>query len=402
MANMKHPSDQIRVLYSFPHKIGAARICYTAWQQVNGLIAAGVDVLAMPAVVARPIPTRTVPTLAKGNLRIPFKLLGKYRAFRMHDQIVARRLEKLAGKIDLVHVWPYGALETIKTAKRLGIPTVLERPNAHTRYALDTVRAECQRIGVELPPGDDYVYRTDVLGREEEEFALADYLLCASDFSAKTFQDAGYPPEKIIRHTYGYDEDAHSPDTRTPREGFTAIFVGVAAVRKGLHLGLESWMKSPAARDGVFMIAGQIAPDYQKYLQQSLSHPSVKALGHRHDVPQLMRKADVLVLPSLEEGFGLVCAEAIGGGCVPLVSEACTDICKHMHNALVHPIGDVPTLTHHLTMLYEDRALLQRLREACIQERLQFTWTAAGKVLLNAYREGLERQKRLHPAPANA
>jgi len=25
---------QIRVLYSFPHKLGAERICYTAWQQV--------------------------------------------------------------------------------------------------------------------------------------------------------------------------------------------------------------------------------------------------------------------------------------------------------------------------------------------------------------------------------
>jgi len=31
----------IRVLYSFPHKLGADRICYTAWQQVNGLAAAG-------------------------------------------------------------------------------------------------------------------------------------------------------------------------------------------------------------------------------------------------------------------------------------------------------------------------------------------------------------------------
>ena len=36
----------IRVLYSFPHKIGAGRICYTAWQQVAGLAAAGADVLA--------------------------------------------------------------------------------------------------------------------------------------------------------------------------------------------------------------------------------------------------------------------------------------------------------------------------------------------------------------------
>src|SRR5690606_1151066 len=33
-------SEPVRVLYSFPHKLGAGRICHTAWQQVNGLAAA--------------------------------------------------------------------------------------------------------------------------------------------------------------------------------------------------------------------------------------------------------------------------------------------------------------------------------------------------------------------------
>src|ERR1035441_8857873 len=99
----------MRVLYSFPHKIGADRICYTAWEQVKGLVAAGVDVLAMPAAVARPIPTEVWPTLAKGKFRIPFKLVGKYRAFHLHDRIVAKRLAKLAGEIDGVYVWACGA-----------------------------------------------------------------------------------------------------------------------------------------------------------------------------------------------------------------------------------------------------------------------------------------------------
>ncbi|MHB8652838.1 MAG: glycosyltransferase family 4 protein [Terriglobia bacterium] len=379
----------MRVLYSFPHKIGADRICYTAWQQVKGLAAAGVDVLAMPAAIVRPVPTKTWPTLARGKLRIPFKLIGKYRAFRLHDYIVARRLEKLAGKIDVVHVWPCGALETIRTAKRLGIPTVLERPNAHTRYAYETVRAECQRIGVALPPGDDYTYRADVLAREETEFREADYLLCPSEFTAKTFRDRGFPPEKILRHAYGFDEASFWPDTTTPRQKFTVLFVGVAAVRKGLHIALDAWMSSPALRDGLFLIAGDIAPDYRRHLEYALKDPSVSALGHRRDVPELMRQADVLVLPSLEEGFGLVCVEAIGSGCVPVVSEACTEICKHMQNALVHPIGDVQTLRQHLTVLYQDRVLLQKLREGCIRQRLDFIWSAAGRKLAAAYQSAL-------------
>ena len=140
------------------------------------------------------------------------------------------------------------------------------------------------------------------------------------------------------------------------------------------------------------MIVGDVAPDYRRYLQESLTDPSVVVLGHRRDVPDLMRRADVLVLPSLEEGFGLVCAEAIGSGCVPIVSEACTDICQHMHNALVHPIGDMEALSQHITMLYEDRSLLRKLRDECIRERLQYTWTAAGRKLQDAYRMSCDQQ----------
>ena len=87
----------------------------------------------------------------------------------------------------------------------------------------------------------------------------------------------------------------------------------------------------------------------RKNSRPCLAHPSVKVLGHRNDVAELMRKSDILVLPSIEEGFGLVIAEAMGSGCVPLASEACTEICRHMKTGLMHKIGDVEALdsTHH-------------------------------------------------------
>jgi glycosyltransferase involved in cell wall biosynthesis len=173
------------------------------------------------------------------------------------------------------------------------------------------------------------------------------------------------------------------------------LFCGDAAVRKGVHFALEAWLRSSAHQNGTFLIAGGFLPAYAEKLRPMLSHPSVRMLGHRNDVPELMRKSDILVLPSIEEGFGLVCAEAIGSGCVPLVSEACTDICKHMENALVHPIGDVETLTRHLNALQEDRQLLERLRAACLRVAPQYTWTAAGERLLQVYGEVLEATNRV-------
>jgi hypothetical protein len=62
-----------------------------------------------------------------------------------------------------------------------------------------------------------------------------------------------------------------------------------------------------------------------------------------------------------------------------------------MHNALVHEIGDTKALQAHITLLYENRDLLRRLRETCIDERLNYTWTAAGQKLLGAYQTAIDK-----------
>jgi glycosyltransferase involved in cell wall biosynthesis len=388
---MSSGKDRVRVLFSFPLRLGTNRICGIAWQQVNGLAAAGADVLLFPASIAKPVHSgvRVSPTLERGRFRLPYRLVGGMRAVAMHDWIVARRIEKLVGQIDIIHAWPTGALETLKTAARLGIPTVLERCNAHTRFAMEVVQKECDRLGVTLPPDHEHAYNERKLLKEEEEYALATRLLCPCDFVVKTFLDRGFRKEQLARHIYGYDEKVYYPsdEPRDPSRGLTMLFVGVCAVRKGVHYALEAWLRSPASQNGTFLIAGEFLPAYQEKLQEMLAHPSVRVLGHRNDVPELMRKSDVLVLPSIEEGFGLVIAEAMGSGCVPLASEACTEICDHMKTGLMHRVGDVDTLTQHITMLHEDRALLERLRTASLESAPSFTWTAAGRILLDAYRE---------------
>ena len=382
---------RVRVLYSFPNKLGADRICYTAWQQVNGLAEAGADLLVFPGALSRPAPpgVRVRPTLARGRLRIPYKLLGTMRTVALHDYVVARRLEKLAGQIDIVHTWPLGALETLKAAARLGIPTVLERCNAHTGFAMEVVQKECDRLGIVLPPDHEHAYNARKLHKEEEEYRQATRLLCPSEFVVKTFLDKGHAREQLARHIYGYDEKVYYPsnEPRDPKRGLTMISVGVCAVRKGLHYALEAWLRSPASKDGTFLIAGEFLPAYQEKLASMLEHPSVRVLGHRKDVPELVRKSDILVLPSIEEGFGLVITEAMGSGCVPLASDACTEICSHMKTGLMHQVGDVAALTQHITMLHENRALLERLRAGGLEAAPGVTWTAAGRILLDVYRE---------------
>jgi glycosyltransferase involved in cell wall biosynthesis len=177
------------------------------------------------------------------------------------------------------------------------------------------------------------------------------------------------------------------------------IYVGVCAVRKGLHFALEAWLRSPAHRDGTFLIAGQFIPEYEKKLAPMLAHPSVRVLGHRNDVPELMRQSDIFVLPTIEEGYPLACVEALGSGCIPLVSETCLGICEPMQNALVHRVGDVESLTQHITMLHDDRALLEKLRRAVLSKAPGVTWTAAGERLLQVYREVITQYSRDTASP---
>src|SRR5215469_2792825 len=199
---MRTGIERVRVLYSFPLRLGADRICYTAWQQVNGLAAAGAELLVFPASLGRPVPSnvRVAPTLARGSLRVPYKVIGTMRAVALHDRIVARRIQKLAGKIDIIHTWPLGALRTLETAAKLGIPTVLERPNANTRFAMEVVQQECERLGVTLPPDHEHAFNAEKLRIEEAEYALATRLLCPSEFVVKTFLDKGFSKEQLVRH----------------------------------------------------------------------------------------------------------------------------------------------------------------------------------------------------------
>jgi glycosyltransferase involved in cell wall biosynthesis len=395
---MKSTAKKIRVLYSFPHKIGADRICTTAWQLVNGVATAGADVVLFPAAVHKGFSNNVEvkPTLGRGNFRIPFKALGRMRALKLHDYIVSRRLEKLAGQIDIVHTWPVGAMATLKTARRLGIPTVLERPNAYTRFAYEVVRAECEKLGITMPPDHEHAFQGELLEREEAEYQLADYLLCPSDFVAQTFVDAGFAPEKLLRHQYGFDEQQFTAGSRVrePNQGLRMLFVGGVAPRKGLHYALEAWLNSSAHTKGTFSIAGGFLANYQEKLAPMLAHPSIKLLGHRKDVHKVMQESDVLVLPSIEEGSALVTSEARGSGCVLLVSDASGAICTHMKNALVHKVGDVQTLTRHISLLNEDRVLLETLRTESLRTVNEITWTAAGARLLQVYEQAIENYAR--------
>ena len=311
----------------------------------------------------------------------------------LHDWITARWLRANGKEFDIVHVWPSSGLRTIRAAKKLGIPVVLERPNTHTEFAYRVVEEECDIIDFKLPEGYEHKFDPVVLAHEETEFDEGDYLLCPSEFVAKTFIDKGTSPSKLLNHQYGYDQSAIWPGNQNGQtgNGLVMIYVGLCTPRKGLHYTLQAWLASEASKTGRLMICGDFVPGYREKLGKLLDHPSIEVLGHRSDIPDLMRQSDLFVLSSAEEGSALVTYEARGSGCVLLVSDASGAVCKHRENGMVHRSRDVAALTEHMNLLNSDRQLLCDLRTASIKDLEKITWKAAGIRLLELYHQVIHR-----------
>lgn len=379
----------MRVLYSFPLRLGPAGIGNTAWQHVAALSEAGAEVTVACATNERPLPAgvRVVETMRLAGVKIPLRALGTHRSTALHDRRVATVLER--APFDVVHCWPMGSEQTLIAARRLGVVSLLERPNAYTGFAFDAVEKVCAELGIDVDPASPHARQPEKLAKERREYALADGLLCPSDFVVDTFLAAGVSRDRLFRHRYGYDPVLFNTiDRKAPGGSFTVLFVGRVEPRKGLHYALRAWLDSGAPElGGRFLIAGTVDSSYGTTLEQLLAHPSVESCGYVADPAALMRKSDVLILPTAEEGSALVTYEGRACGCVLVVSNHSGAPCTPGVDALVHPAGDVGILTEHLRSLSEDPALLEQLRRASLDGVEKLTWTASGPVVLEAYEQ---------------
>src|SRR3954471_342566 len=176
-----------RVLYSFPTRLGVPGIGTTAWHQVAGLAERGLDVTVVCGSLERPLPSsvtvRETMSLAGGRAKVPYRVVGKDRALAWHDRRAAGLLD---GHFDVVHAWPLGSERTLRTARERGTPSALERPNAHTAFAFEAVAQVVAELGIAHDDGSPHAFNARRLEREEHEYALADALLCPSDFVART------------------------------------------------------------------------------------------------------------------------------------------------------------------------------------------------------------------------
>ena len=94
-------------------------------------------------------------------------------------------------------------------------------------------------------------------------------------------------------------------------------------------------------------------------------------------VLELMAEHDVLVLPSLAEGFGLVITEALSRG-LPVITTPYTcgpDLMTDGEEGFIVPIRDPEAIADRLTRLAEHRDLLHAMSEAALETARRNAWS---------------------------
>lgn len=140
---------------------------------------------------------------------------------------------------------------------------------------------------------------------------------------------------------------------------------------------VDIFAKVNAALPAKLILVGE-GPDLPK-LQTKIEamglSDRVHFLGKQDDVAQVVSIADLMLLPSEKESFGLVGLEAMACG-VPTIGSLAggiPELVRHGVTGYLAPIGDVDTMADYAISLLQDRKRYADFREAClIRARTEF------------------------------
>jgi len=305
----------------------------------------------------------------------PWQYLVTYRG-RLRTSLAALRRAAREFEPDLAFFWGMWNLSPalIATAREALPGRVVQsfagywplEPDAHERYWRSNGKSPVARAYRTLlaPLALSRLYRPT----RWPEVAF-DHAIFCSRFVEQRLRRGGlaFPHARVIFS--GIDtvrfRPASPPTRGSGGQAMAVLFAGAVTPHKGPHIALEAvrLLAATAGHRTSLSIVGRGLPDYEAQLRAQVQATHLQSAVSflppvpRYEMPELLRRFDVFVLPTLsEEPLSRAVMEAMACGLAVIGSDTggTPEMITHGHDGLLVPAGDSGSLAEWLRRLAED------------------------------------------------
>lgn len=231
--------------------------------------------------------------------------------------------------------------------------------------------------------------------RVAAEWEAASLVLVNSEWSRSAIVEQGVPDEKIIVVPGAYElpreMESRSEASSSAADGpLRVLWLGSVVLRKGIPYLVEAARMLEAA-DVEVTVAGPIGIT-ETAVRNAPANVTFVGEVPRDRVSALYRAADVFVLPTLSDGFGITQVEAMAHGCPVVATPNCGRVVTDGEDGFVVAPRDAEALADALRTLAEDRERVGQMGTVARRTAQDYTLDAYADRLLNAIRAAPTKQ----------
>lgn len=301
------------------------------------------------------------------------------------DYIVSKYIKNA----DIFHGFPGWMLRSSEVAKKRNIIVVGEGSSTHILQREKILKEEYKKMDIDIKPHNIWEIKTQL-----REYDLFDYLLVPSDFAGKSYIEYGFAKEKIIRIPYGVNEMFFEEYQRKKKDEI--IIVGTIGIRKGTHYLLDAYrrLKEKDKKLRLHLI-GFFREDMREIIKRNIDIIDFIGAIKKRDLPEYFSSVDILVHPSLEEGFGILPLEAMASGLPVILSEntGVSEIVNDGEDGIVIKAGDAMQIYDKLKFLVENEHVRINMGIRAKEKARLYTWERYSNEYIEIFTNIVKKRK---------